>query len=72
MSKKGVVPYPRPAAALRDHQPGNVLRIFERGGRFRPEIGIPERDEESGPAADAPQQPRPRHREPHRSRASSA
>jgi len=29
-------------------QPGNVLRFFERGGRFRPEIGIPERLEESG------------------------
>src|SRR5204863_7106756 len=29
-------------------QPGNVLRIFEPGGRFRPEIGIPERGEEPG------------------------
>ena len=25
-----------------------MLRIFERGGRFRPEVGIPEREEESG------------------------
>jgi hypothetical protein len=29
-------------------QPGNILRIFERGGRFRPETGIPEPEEESG------------------------
>ncbi len=29
-------------------QPGNILRIFERGGRFRLEVGIPERLEEPG------------------------
>ena len=28
--------------ASRRRQPGNILRIFERGGRFRTEIGIPE------------------------------
>jgi hypothetical protein len=38
----------RSAAAVRNQQPGNVLRIFERGGRFRPEVGIPERLEEPG------------------------
>ena len=47
-------------------QPGNVLRIFERGGRFRAEIGIPEPLEESGQAARTAQHPRPGHREPHR------
>jgi len=29
-------------------QPGNILRIFERGGRFSIETGIPERLEEPG------------------------
>ena len=73
MQTKGVVPVPRPAArASRCSQPGNVLRIFERGGRFRPEIGIPEREEEPGRPADPPERPRPRHREPHRPGAASA
>ena len=45
---KGVVPYLDPLPRFEISQPGNVLRIFERGGRFRPEIGIPEREEESG------------------------
>jgi hypothetical protein len=48
IKKKGVVPYLDPLARFEVSQPGNILRIFERGGRFRPEIGIPERDEESG------------------------
>ena len=29
-------------------QPGNTLRIFERGGKFRAEVGIPEKDEDPG------------------------
>ncbi len=29
-------------------QPGNILRIFERGGRFRPETGIPETEDDPG------------------------
>ncbi|MCH7752151.1 MAG: hypothetical protein IH898_08365, partial [Planctomycetes bacterium] len=29
-------------------QPGNVLRIFERGGRFLPDVGVPEILEEPG------------------------
>ncbi len=48
MKKKGVLPYLDPLPRFEISQPGNVLRIFERGGRFRAEIGIPEREEESG------------------------
>jgi hypothetical protein len=45
---KGVLPYLDPLPRFEMTQPGNILRIFERGGRFRPEVGIPEREEESG------------------------
>ncbi len=44
----GVVPFLDPLPRYEISQPGNVLRIFERGGRFRSEVGIPEREEESG------------------------
>lgn len=45
---KGVVPFLEPMPLFQITQPGNTLRIFERGGRFRPEVGIPERLEEPG------------------------
>jgi hypothetical protein len=48
MVKRGVVPYLDPLPRFEVSQPGNVLRIFEPGGRFLPEIGIPERLEEPG------------------------
>jgi hypothetical protein len=48
IKKKGVLPFLDPLPRFEMSQPGNVLRFFERGGRFRPEIGIPERLEESG------------------------
>ena len=48
IKRKGVLPYLDPLPRFEISQPGNILRIFERGGRFRPEIGIPERLEESG------------------------
>jgi hypothetical protein len=48
MAHKGVLPFLDPLPRFEISQPGNILRIFERGGRFRPEIGIPEREEESG------------------------
>lgn len=48
MSRKGILPYLDPLPRFEVTQPGNILRIFERGGRFRPEIGIPERLEEPG------------------------
>jgi hypothetical protein len=43
MTKKGVLPFLDPLPRYEISQPGNILRIFERGGRFRPEVGIPER-----------------------------
>jgi hypothetical protein len=46
--EKGVLAYLDPLPRFEMTQPGNILRIFERGGRFRPEIGIPERLEEPG------------------------
>jgi hypothetical protein len=45
---KGVLPFLDPLPRFEISQPGNILRIFERGGRFRAETGIPEREEESG------------------------
>jgi hypothetical protein len=45
---KGVLPFLEPLPMFQISQPGNVLRIFERGGRFRAETGIPERLEEPG------------------------
>ncbi|MCA9212642.1 MAG: hypothetical protein KDB27_06245 [Planctomycetales bacterium] len=48
MKNKGVLPRLQPLIPYQVTQPGNVLRIFERGGRFRPEVGIPERLEEPG------------------------
>ncbi|MGL4420469.1 MAG: hypothetical protein ACRCZF_07385, partial [Gemmataceae bacterium] len=48
MEKKGVVPFLDPLPRFEMSQPGNILRIFEPGGRFSPEIGIPESKEEPG------------------------
>jgi hypothetical protein len=45
---KGILPYLDPLPRFEITQPGNVLRIFERGGRFRAETGLPERLEEPG------------------------
>jgi hypothetical protein len=48
VARKGVLPFLDPLPRFEVTQPGNILRIFEQGGRFRPEIGIPERAEEPG------------------------
>ena len=48
MKYKGIVPFLDPLPRFETTQPGNILRTFERGGRFRSEIGIPEREEEPG------------------------
>lgn len=48
VARKGVLPFLDPLPRFEVTQPGNILRIFEQGGRFRPEIGIPERLEEPG------------------------
>lgn len=48
LSTKGVVPFLDPLPRFEVSQPGNILRIFEPGGRFKTEVGIPERIEEPG------------------------
>ena len=45
---RGVIPYLDPLMRYEVAQPGNILRIFERGGKFRPEVGIPQREEDPG------------------------
>jgi hypothetical protein len=45
---KGVLPYLDPLERWEISQPGNVLRVFERGGAAKPELGIPSPDEDSG------------------------
>ncbi|REJ92419.1 MAG: hypothetical protein DWQ35_12235 [Planctomycetota bacterium] len=47
-AKKGILPFLDPLPRYQVSQPGNVLRVFERGGRFKLEIGIPETREEPG------------------------
>jgi len=46
--KKGVLPYLEPLQRWEVSQPGNVLRVFERGGGLKAETGIPLLDEEPG------------------------
>jgi hypothetical protein len=47
-ARKGVLPFLDPLPRFEITQPGNILRIFERGGRFAPEVGIPETLELNG------------------------
>ncbi len=46
--KKGILPYLDPLQRWEISQPGNVLRVFERGGRKRSEIGNPDPEEDPG------------------------
>jgi hypothetical protein len=48
IEKKGVLPYLDPLPKFAITQPGNILRIFERGGKGKPEIGIPDMFEDPG------------------------
>jgi len=48
MEKKGVLPSLEPLQRWEISQPGNVLRVFERGGRKRTEIGNPDLEEDPG------------------------
>jgi hypothetical protein len=48
MRNEAILPFLDPLPRFEVSQPGNVLRTFERGGRFRAEVGIPERLEEAG------------------------
>lgn len=45
---KGVLPDLTPLERWEISQPGNVLRVFERGGEKKAEIGNPDREEQSG------------------------
>jgi hypothetical protein len=45
---KGVLPYLEPLQRWEYSQPGNVLRVFERGGEKKGEVGNPITDEENG------------------------
>src|SRR6266403_5716171 len=44
----GVIPVLDPLFRWETSQPGNVLRVFERGGRKKAEIGNPDRQEDPG------------------------
>jgi hypothetical protein len=48
ISKKGILPYLDPLQRWEISQPGNVLRVFERGGKAKPEVGNPSLDEDPG------------------------
>jgi hypothetical protein len=45
---KGLLEFLDPIPRWEISQPGNVLRVFERGGKRRLEVGLPDREEESG------------------------
>jgi hypothetical protein len=45
---KGLVEFIDPIPRWEISQPGNVLRVFERGGRRRLEVGLPDKEEDPG------------------------
>lgn len=45
---KGLLEFLDPIPRWEIAQPGNVLRVFERGGRRRLEVGLPDKEEEPG------------------------
>jgi hypothetical protein len=45
---KGVLPALEPLLRWETSQPGNVLRVFERGGRKKSELGNPNREDDPG------------------------
>ncbi len=45
---KGILPYLEPLQRWETSEPGNVLRVFERGGKAKGELGIPEKDDDAG------------------------
>ncbi|HEV8369778.1 MAG TPA: hypothetical protein VGQ39_17610, partial [Pyrinomonadaceae bacterium] len=45
---KGFLSFLDPIARWEISQPGNVLRVFERGGKRRLEVGLPDKDEDPG------------------------
>ena len=47
-ARKGLLEFLDPMPRWEISQPGNVLRVFERGGKRRLEVGLPDREEEPG------------------------
>ncbi len=45
---KGYLSFIEPLPRWEISQPGNILRVFERGGKRRLEVGLPDREEENG------------------------
>ncbi|HKP45336.1 MAG TPA: hypothetical protein VJT50_01945, partial [Pyrinomonadaceae bacterium] len=45
---KGLLDFLDPIPRWEISQPGNVLRVFERGGKRRLEVGLPDKDEDPG------------------------
>jgi hypothetical protein len=45
---EGIVPWISPIPRWEISQPGNILRVFERGGKRRLEVGLPDKEEEGG------------------------
>lgn len=45
---KGILSFLDPLPRWEISQPGNVLRVFERGGKRRLEVGLPDKDEDAG------------------------
>ncbi|MDT4895061.1 MAG: hypothetical protein QOH25_138 [Acidobacteriota bacterium] len=48
MVLRGILPYLDPLPRWEISQPGNILRVFERGGKRRLEVGLPDKDEDAG------------------------
>jgi hypothetical protein len=48
MQRRGLLPFLDPLPRWEISQPGNILRVFERGGKRRLEVGLPDRDEDPG------------------------
>lgn len=45
---KGILSFLDPLPRWEISQPGNLLRVFERGGKRRLEVGLPDKDEDAG------------------------
>ncbi|HYW71527.1 MAG TPA: hypothetical protein VE961_10850, partial [Pyrinomonadaceae bacterium] len=45
---RGILSFLDPLPRWEISQPGNILRVFERGGRRRAETGLPDKDEDAG------------------------
>src|SRR5947209_1587952 len=48
MTLKGILSFLDPLPRWEISQPGNLLRVFERGGKRRLEVGLPDKEEDSG------------------------